>query len=66
MPIVLEHVQFCKKNDKSLRLFSEHSLENSQHHLKPFWEKSYKVAMNHPNYGEKMLESVHMYNALHI
>ena len=65
--IVFEHVvQFCKKHNSALGLYSEHVTESSHYDFKPFWEKSYKVAMNHPHYGEKMLDSVHMYNALHI
>ena len=64
--IVFEHVQFCEKHNLGLGLFSEHSLESSHYDFKPFWEKSYKVAMNHPHYGEKILESVHMYNVFHI
>ena len=67
VPIVFEHVvQFCKKHNIALGLYSEHVTESSHYDFKPFWEKSYKVAMNHPHYGEKMLDSVHMYNALHI
>ena len=65
--IVFEHVvQFCEKHNSGLGLYSEHSLESSHYDFKPFWEKSYKVANNHPNYGKKMLESVHMYNVLHV
>ena len=65
--IVFEHVvQFCKKQNLGPGLFSEHSLESTHYDFKPFWEKSYKVTLNHPNYGEKMLEAVHMHNALHI
>ena len=64
--IVFENVmQFCEKHNSGLRLYSEHSLENSHYDFKPFWQKSYKVAMNHPNYVDKMLESVHMYNVLY-
>ena len=64
--IVFENViQCCEKHNSGLRLYSEHSLENSHYDFKPFWQKSYKVAMNHPNYVDKMLESVHMYNILH-
>ena len=65
--IVFDHiVQFCEKYSTGLGLFSEHALESSHYNFKPFWEKSYKVAMNHPIYGQKILDSVHMYNALHV
>ena len=64
--IVFENVmQFCEKHNSGLRLYSENSLENSHYDFKPFWQKSYKVSMNHPNYVDKMLKSVHMYNVLH-
>ena len=65
--IVFEHVlQFCEKYGNGLGLYSEHSLESTHYDYKPFWEKSYKLAMTHPNYGEKLLNSLYMYNALHI
>ena len=65
--VVFEHiVHFCKKHNNGLGVYSEQSLESSHYDYKPFWEKSYKVPMNHPDYGEKLLESVYMYNALHV
>ena len=65
--IVFEHIiQFCKKYYKRLGFFSEHGLESSHYDFHSFWEKSYKLPMIHPNYPEKMLQSVIMYNALHL
>ena len=67
MHIVFEHiVNFCKKHNNGLGVYSEQSLEGSHYDYKPFWEKCFKVPMNHPDYGEKLLESVYMYNALHV
>ena len=42
-----------------LGVYSEQSLKRSHYVYKPFWEKSYKVPMNHPDYVEIMLESVY-------
>ena len=65
--IIFEHIiQFCDKYNKRLGWFSEHGLESSHYDYYPFWVKSYKVSMNHPKYAEKKLQSVIMYNALHL
>ena len=65
--IVFEHIiQFCEKYNKGLGLFAEQGLESSHYDYNPFWIKSYKVPLNHPKYAEKKLQSVIMYNALHL
>ena len=65
--IVFDHIiPFCEKFDKGLGWFSEHGLESSHYDFYPFWLKSYKVPKNHPNYAEKLLQSVILYNSLHL
>ena len=57
--IVFDHIiQFCRNYDKGLGFFSEQGLESSHYDFHSFWLQSYKVSMNHPNYAEKMLQSV--------
>ena len=65
--IVFEHIiQFYEKYNKGLGLFAEQGLESSHYDYNPFWIKSHKVPLNHPKYAEKKLQSVIMYNALHL
>ena len=65
--IIFEHiVPFCERYNKGLGWFFEHAVESSHYDFYPFWEKSYKVPMKHPKYSEQLLNSVIMYNALHL
>ena len=57
---------FCERYNKGLGWFFEHAVESSHYDFYPFWEKSYKVPMKHPKYSEQLLNSVIMYNALHL
>ena len=65
--IIFEHViQFVEKYEKGLGLFSEQGLENSHYEYSSFWVKSFKVPIKHPKYAEKKLQSIIMYNSLHL
>ena len=63
---VFFHIQdFCEKSGKGLGSFSEQSVESSHSDFTSFWQ-NFKVDPSHPEFAEKLLQTVCQYNNLHL
>ena len=60
------HVRdFCKEKEKGLGFFTEQAVESIHHDFKENW-KNFKVPITHPEYSERLLRTVCVYNSLHL
>lgn len=57
--------QFCKTFDIGLGFFSEQAFESVHHDYTKTWQ-NFKVNVDNPDYGEKLLRAVCSYNCKHL
>ena len=58
--------EFCEKKNMGLDPCSEQTAESLHHDFKTVWKNVEVRDLNYPEFGEKLLKAVIMYNSQHL